>query len=314
MTTTGRGRYQGTAIDLFRKTSVQELLPEEKRIITVTTDTPISQVFKTLVEKNILSAPVYNTKTHKWVGFVDMLDIVHHVLNVLKISQSELDGMDFDQLISISTKFADAPCGSIVDLSKRNPYLPVDKRAPVKGAIELMIKWRVHRVPVIDSDGELLTLITQSHIARLIYKYLAQFETLADVTVDLLQLGYGEVITIRDDELAIDAFRRIHARGVSAVGVVDAEGKLVGNVSASDLKVIGYNGRLMSRLFIPANEFIELTRPDGVGAITVTPQTNFSQLLDKLVMNRIHRVYVVDDNEKPIGVISLLEILQTFCQ
>jgi len=293
---------------------VRQLFPEEHgRIITVTADTTIGSVFKTLVENKILSAPVFNTKTHKWVGFVDMVDLVHHALNVLNIPKTELDNADFDQLLS-SDKFANEPCGSIVDLSKRNPYLPVDQRAPVTQAIEMMIKWRVHRVPVVDASGELLTIVTQSHVTRLIYKWIARFEQLADSSVEQLKLGYGDVITVRQDEEAIAAFRSIHEHGVSAVGVVDGDGKLVGNVSASDLKVIGYDGKLFSRLFVPVSDFVKETRPEGVGAICVTPRASFGQVLDKLVSNRVHRVYVVDENGKPIGVISLLEILQAFHQ
>lgn len=192
--------------------------------------------------------------------------------------------------------------------------MPVDQRAPVTSAIELMTRWRVHRVPVVDTDGELLTIVTQSHIARLIYKWLARFEQLADSTVEQRKLGYSEVATVQQDEPAVNAFRRIHERAVSAVGVVDAEGKLVGNVSASDLKVIGYDGRLLSHLFVPVSEFVKITRPEGVGPITVTPRSTFGQVLDKLVSNRIHRVYVIDDDNKPVGVVSLLEILQAFSQ
>jgi hypothetical protein len=57
---------------------------------------------------------VLNTKTHKWVGFVDMVDLVHHALNVLNIPKSDLDTADFDQLLVSSDKFANEPCGSIV--------------------------------------------------------------------------------------------------------------------------------------------------------------------------------------------------------
>jgi len=300
------------ATELFRTTHVRELFPEHGRLITTTTDTPIGQVFERLVENKILSMPVYSPKAHKWVGFVDMIDLVHHALNELNITQSELQVSDLGQIFA--SKFADQACSSIVGLSKRNPYMPVEQQAPVTSAIELMIKWRVHRVPVVDSDGDLLTVVTQSHVARLIYKWLARYERLADSTVEQLQLGYKEVFTVKEDESAIDAFRRIYDSAVSAVGVVNEEGKLVGNVSASDLKAIGYDGKLLSRLFVPVREFIKETRPDGISAISVTSRATFSQVLDKLITNHIHRVYVVDGDSKPIGVISLLEILQAFHQ
>lgn len=66
-----------------------------------------------LIDNKILSAPVLNKKTHKWVGFVDIIDLVHHALNVLNVSKADLDGADFDQLFA-SDKFSNPSCGSIV--------------------------------------------------------------------------------------------------------------------------------------------------------------------------------------------------------
>ncbi len=198
------------------------------------------------------------------------------------------------------------------DISKRNPYFPVERRAPLINAIELMSKWKVHRVPVIDADGDLVTLITQSHIVKFVYKYMSKLEHLADRTVERLQLGYPiDVVTVQENESTIKAFEQMQQNGVSAVGVVNDEGKLVGNVSVSDLKAIGYDGKLMSHLFAPVSEFLKLAKPDSLGAITVTPQATFASVVEKLVNNRIHRIFVIDpETEKPLGVISLLEILK----
>ena len=43
--------------------------------------------------------------------------------------------------------------------------------------------------------------------------------------------------------------------------------------------------------------------------IVVTPQSTFAETVSIMVSKKIHRVYVVD-GDKPIGVISLLEILK----
>lgn len=48
---------------------------------------------------------------------------------------------------------------------------PIESRSTVLTTLELMCKWRVHRVPILDSAGELETTISQSFLA----KYLAQF-------------------------------------------------------------------------------------------------------------------------------------------
>jgi CBS domain-containing protein len=47
----------------------------------------------------------------------------------------------------------------------------------------------------------------------------------------------GPVVTINMKHFMIDAFKLIWDNEVSGVGVVDDNGKLVANISASDLKV-----------------------------------------------------------------------------
>lgn len=56
-------------------------------------------------------------------------------------------------------------------------------------------------------------------------------------TVQELGLGLKEVLTIREDQNAFEAFRLIHAKKVLGIAVVDNNGVLTGNISASDLRV-----------------------------------------------------------------------------
>jgi len=90
--------------------------------------------------------------------------------------------------------------------------------------------------------------------------------------------------------------------------------KLIGNISASDIKLIGSEASLMSRLFVSTEEFLKyIPEPkDAVvpGPYCVTPTTTFEELLTKMVMLRIHRLYVINHSSKvPIGVISFSDVL-----
>lgn len=43
---------------------------------------------------------------------------------------------------------------------------------------------------------------------------------------------------------------------------------------------------------------------------TVTPASTFGQLLDTLVGNSLHRVYVVDEAGKPLSIVTLTDVLR----
>jgi 5'-AMP-activated protein kinase regulatory gamma subunit len=296
---------------ILQTTRVESLFPPTRRhIITVGSTDPITTAFKLLIENKILGVPVYDAKKKQYTGFIDMLDILHHALSTLSQAEIQNLGESGSGLYS-NENFSAATCGELAGISRRNPYKAVENTAPILAAIDLMTRWRVHRIPVVDGEGELKTLVSQSHVAALIYKHMTKFGELADKTVEALHLGLGEVFTVTTAQQAIDAFKLIHEKGVSAVGVVNEEGVLVGNISVSDLKSIGYDGRLFARLFTSVPDFINDTQPKGMRVITVTPETTFGNTVGKLCDNNIHRVYVVDEHSKPIGVISFLEILQT---
>jgi len=117
------------------------------------------------------------------------------------------------------------------------------------------------------------------------------------------------VITINESKQAIEAFKLMHEKNVSAIAVVNDEDALVGNISSSDLKTIGSDAKLLSNLFLPIPEFVKLL-PGHDHTIAVTPSATFAEVVTKLDSARVHRVYVVDAL-RPIGVIATIEILST---
>jgi len=94
---------------------------------------------------------------------------------------------------------------------------------------------------------------------------------------------------------------------------VDDEGKLLGNISATDLRVIGYDGNFLSLLLCPLDHFCSFIPKNTTipGPICVSPVNTLEEVLLKITLTRVHRVFVVDE-QKLIGVISLQDILEVF--
>jgi len=297
--------------ELLKNKIASDLFPPQRQaLVTVKKNDLISHAFKKLIDHGILSAPVYDMRTHAFIGFIDMVDMVAHVLNAL--SEGELtQEEDLTKLLESKERFANDTCETLTDLSQRNPWYPVESSVPVLTVVNLVARVKVHRIPAISKDNELSTVITQSHIVRLFSQHIAHFGEITEMTVGALRLGYCDVITINQNEKTVEAFKKMHNAGVSAVAVVDDNGILVGNVSNTDLKVIGYDAALLSHLFIPITEFLSKLPHNEVisGPIAVTPQSTFEEVVLKLQLTRVHRVYVVEAG-KPIGVISGLEIIQ----
>lgn len=72
-----------------------------------------------------------------------------------------------------------------------------------------MAQHKMHRIPVIESK-DLSTVVTQSHVIKMIYDNIKLF-SIASKTVDDLQLGLKDVISVKDSELLLGAFKQIQS-------------------------------------------------------------------------------------------------------
>lgn len=298
----------------LQRTKVTSLFPENRtKIITVGKDQPCSEGFKLLIENSILSVPVVDERTENYVGFLDMLDFVSFIA---EMSQDEALAQTASKQIEEMAKMKSVSCGQLIGKSGRNPWYPVEENAPLLQAIQTMVDHKVHRIPVVSNTGEMQTIVTQSHVVSLISKNIAEFPV-ASKRIGDLKLGYKNVITVQKNELAIHAFKLIYDRKVSGVAVVDENGELFGNISASDIRFIESDASGIRRLFATNEEFINNVpkRPDQVpGPYFVRPSSTVEEVIMKLTVTKAHRVYVVDDlggKRNPIGVVSLADVLET---
>lgn len=167
------------------------------------------------------------------------------------------------------------------------------------------------RHAIISSEGKVLQYITQSDILRALADHTSILQPILNRT--LKDLGYKpkEVHTITTKNKAIDAFKLIKDLRVNAVGVVDENGKLVGNISSSDIKLIDHDAKYIHRLFNNAEIFIikvqQFNKLSG-GVETCKIDDQLSDVIKKLQERKIHRLYVVDNENKPVSVLSISDL------
>ena len=63
------------------------------------------------------------------------------------------------------------------------------------------------------------------------------------------RFSFSQVMTVQETDTAIDAFKRIANNCINGLAVLDADGKLTGNLSLRDLRAIGPDGGNFFHLF-----------------------------------------------------------------
>ncbi len=107
-------------------------------------------------------------------------------------------------------------------------------------------------------------------------------------------------ITVHRDTPIEDAAKIMYENNIGSVLVVDGEGKLVGITTERDLIYAIVDGKIGKRLPI----WMIMTEDP----ITAKPDEPIIDAITKMKENNIRHLPVVDDERKPVGVISLRDI------
>jgi CBS domain-containing protein len=320
------------------------------RIIFLNKDETVKEAIELLTKHKIISAPVYDDDANQFIGFVDMLDLATLCVEHLSQAQGkQLTQEDFER----------QPIASVIDLSGRNSWLPLDRAAPLGDLFDALSKPDVHRVPIIDSkerqpEKKVLAIITQAEIIRWLWvsRESPGFPTAAlamrimDMSTAAIHefASQRELILIEENHTVVAALRKIVEKRVNGLGVVSESGELVGNLSATDVRVAAATGwqELTSLLAKPLHDFLKFKaslmlnlndRASHPRPITVTPEDKLEMALEKLATNHVHRVWVVRGETKmtgtgpaawadseakavniPVGCISLTDVIHELAQ
>lgn len=137
------------------------------------------------------------------------------------------------------------------------------------------------------------------------------------MTVTQYELSAGDLMTIQPVVVLVDApiedaERLILDHGVSGLPVVDGTGALVGVVSQTDFMHLG-NPDVQTLIHHKASG-IRVGEVMSRPPITVLITTPLVEAARKMVAERVHRVVVVDDEQRPVGVLAAMDFVTLFAE
>ena len=168
-----------------------------------------------------------------------------------------------------------------------------------------------HRVPIVDGNN-VIGVVTQSDVIVVLNEHKDKWSQIANTQLkDLGTKIVHKVITVNKNKTAIESFSTFFEKGVNGVAVIDDDGKLISNLSPSDLR--GLDGRSFEYLLDSVSDYIKVTRsrkgeaPDKYIGFVKANDT-LGHAVQVLIDQHVHRIYVVDDQLHPIGVVSLTDV------
>jgi len=266
-----------------------------------------------LKENNILSAPVIENK--KFIGFVDVLDIVGLTLATYRENLS-LFFENSAKAKFVESEFFKKPVTAALNFSEVDTTVCVSDALSVYDVVKVFIdprrRNRLHRVAVVNYDEpqhpSIVNVLSQSDLIALAVANLHLFpDSLISQPLSSLGVIHGTLMC-RIDSPFVDTLEVLYRNRVSGVALVDQDGHISGNLSASDLRGLSAKSfqyfNTSTMLFM-----VKGTKSDFGPPISVGYDTSLGDALKKLREYKIHRLFVADTSEHIQGMISLGDLI-----
>lgn len=290
-------------------TKVKDITPHWTSVIMAKTNESVATVFRRLIDNGILAMPLYDDATSRYIAFVDVFDVLAYIVEVIGVP------IDTNEEWLMRNDFVSTPCTVLPNRSMRNPWSVIHEEASVQTAINAMSETGLARLAVTDSQGNLVSMLTQTRLVRYLSNRISEMGPISKFPLRQFGLGKSPVVSIKDTEPAINAFLKIYQFNIGGVAVLDTDGRVIGNISITDLKDMGYSLDMFRKMFIPALEFInrKIEGADIPKVVWVTKDSEIQEVFHLFRTHWIHRVYLVDKNTKrPIDVVSASDLINVF--
>jgi CBS domain-containing protein len=280
------------------------LTPKQLQIVNATEN--VASLLQKLNDSALRCAIVYDTEK-LFIGFVDALDLVTHVLQITNWAK-DVQEETYKSLEWQGQRFALETAGQLMNISFGNPFETVTPETPLKDVIEIMSRG-IHRLAVVE-NGSIVNIISQSDLIVMLATRLTFLGSKFQKTVNDAGLvpPVNVVYSVPQDTDVIGTIKIMYDNQLSGVPLIDEYGKMTLNFSASDL--LNLTASNFPWLTLSAREFLFRTHGYVKPPICARIKDTIENILLKFICYRVHRVYIIDNGFHPIGVITLTDVMK----
>ncbi|KAJ4455414.1 putative 5'-AMP-activated protein kinase subunit gamma-2 [Paratrimastix pyriformis] len=322
--------------DFLKVHTAYDLLPDSGKVVVVDVGLTISSAFLALQENGITSAPLWDSNRQEYVGMLTVTDFIEIILDFYyRYSREEFARhLETYTLREWRKRRRDRPAlqapptGRREDLpapakhqAARIPLIFVHPEASLFDASRVLLQHRIHRGPVLDpSTNTVLHVITHARILRYLVSKWRVDSPILNRTLRELNIGtYQNIIYVSPSNKVAETLSLLAQRRISAVPVVNGEGVVIGVYSMSDVRHL---------LLDDLHSNLELTVDEALSMRTQQPQASeageqhpvykctrddtLKTVFGRLATYNVHRLVVVDEASRLVGIVSVNDILRFF--
>jgi CBS domain-containing protein len=292
-------------VNLLNATRVRDVLDPHRKLVTAKYNEDAKELLKKMSESHVLGAVIVDDDKPGVWGFVDVLDIMYCVLEVCSESK-DITKESMQNLRWEGQCYVRQMAGMLVNISRSDPFQTVSLDATLMDVVKIFAE-EVHRVGITDGP-RIVNVMSQSDIVSYLAThgvYIGSNMTKPITEAGLPPLG---VVSVSDDLNVVDCMKFMVEHGLSAVPVVDKNGRMIANFSATDL--LGLNETNFALMGLSVKQYLNKVHGYPKPPVVCTVADTVEAVILKMEVHKVHRVYIVDHSMRPTGIISMTDIMR----
>ncbi|KAF9129481.1 AMP-activated serine/threonine-protein kinase regulatory subunit [Linnemannia schmuckeri] len=293
----------------LKQHSAYDVLPVSYRQIVMDTTLLVKKALSVLMQYGIVSAPLWDSTKRKFAGMLTATDFINLIQfyyshSSYSVASREMELFQISQLRDVEKVIGVPP----PELFSLHPL------QSLYDACHLLVESRAHRLPLVDVDSEtgeemIVSVLTQYRILKFIAMNYQDEKTLRQPLSEL-KIGIYTDLAVADlSTPVIEVIDMFVKRKISSVPIVDEEGVVLNVYETVDVMTLVKAG-VYRDLDLCVAEAL-LRRPeDFAGVHTCTLNDSLSSIFGTIRKSQVHRLIVVDSENKLKGIVSLSDIMR----
>ncbi|CAJ0598106.1 unnamed protein product [Cylicocyclus nassatus] len=300
---------QDAVYSLFMKAHrCYDLIPTSTKLVVFDTQLPVRKAFFALVYNGVRAAPLWDSEKQRFIGMLTITDFIKILIKHYEAGDKEekMRALEEEQISHWREQFES-------DENGIRPLVTIDPNESLHRAVQVLCESKVHRLPVMDKHtGNISYILTHKRLIKFLNLYLPDLPRPAfmDQTPKELGIGsWGDIVTIHVDTPLHDALEIFLHNRVSALPLVDENGRVVDIYAKFDVISLAAE-KSYDRLDCTVQEALKHRSECFEGVQCCSETDSLYDVLRAIVKAEVHRFIVTDAEKKVVGIISLSDILK----
>jgi len=304
---TGGGGRSETNDDIFVKFfrfhKCYDLIPTSAKLVVFDTELLVKKAFFALVYNGVRAAPLWDSRNQRFVGMLTITDFIKILQMYYKSPTAEMEELEEHKL---------ATWRKVLGKDHVKELMCIGPDATLFDAIRMLIENKIHRLPVIDPEtGNVLYILTHKRLLKFLYLYIHDLPKpdYLNKTIQELNIGsYKNIEVAHHSTPIIEALGKFINKRISALPIVDEDGKLIDIYAKFDVINLAAE-KTYSNLHVTLKQANEHRNEWFEGVHKCKATDSLANVMETIVKAEVHRLVVVSDDDKVVGVVSLSDIL-----